>query len=281
LTIPKRKSNKGHIVLFSTKSITSTPSLSSYRIKDKHVEEVLRNDFVVIPNFIPTSLVKSLQKDIDFLRQDGADQFRIAKIGQDDTNTLNENIRVAETCFIGRSKLKEYPNSHRDELYQILDTIGLDLGKKTTIALDENLSEFLYVFYPKGGFYRRHRDAIPNSASTLRQYSFLLYLNEDWTPNEKGELRIHRDTGGDFLPSGEEPNYIDVPPKAGTLVLFKSDKIPHEVLNTNSKRYVVVGWYNRAVSASDIISLGDNNIRSLMLVASFTLVCIGLVSLLS
>ena len=86
----------------------------------------------------------------------------------------------------------------------------------------------------------------------MRSYSLLLYLNEDWTEEDGGQLRIHLDSGGDFLPPGEEPKYIDVEPRGGTLVLFKSDQIPHEVLDTKAERVAVVGWYNRPYSSADL-----------------------------
>lgn len=271
---------------FNVKSrlAVSTSLSNDVRIQSKDLNELLSNDVVIIKDFIPPSLIKELRNDIDNLRDDT--RFRIAKIGQDSTNELNTDIRVAETCFIGRNKLQDSPlNSNRDKLYDILDTLCSDLSKNSVVALDGSLNEFLYAFYPKGGFYRRHRDAIPNSASVLRQYSLLLYLNDNWTEDDGGQLRTHRDGGGDFLPEGQEPNYIDVEPRGGTLVLFKSDKIPHEVLDTNSKRYAVVGWYNRKVTPSDILSVGgsdgDSSIRLIMLAASAALVTVGLASILS
>jgi len=53
---------------------------------------------------------------------------------------------------------------------------------------------------------------------------------------------MHLDSGGDELPPGEEPNFFDVNPEGGTLVLFESDAIPHEVLDTQQERMAVVGW---------------------------------------
>jgi len=102
----------------------------------------------------------------------------------------------------------------------------------------------MYAYYPQGGFYRRHRDAEPGSVSNWRKYSLLLYLNEkDWMQQDGGQLRIHRDSGDDELPAGELPNFIDVQPKAGTLVLFRSDKCPHEVIDTRRERVAIVGWF--------------------------------------
>lgn len=89
---------------------------------------------------------------------------------------------------------------------------------------------------------------------------------------------IHHSTqGGDFLPPGEEPNYLDVLPQGGTLVLFKSDKIPHEVLDTRNKRVAVVGWFNRPFSAADIslLSTEEDKTKSIMLLVAAALVGAG------
>ena len=210
------------------------------------------------------------------MREDGDGVFKQAKIGQDATNSLNTDIRIAETCFLGRGRNELTSiasaggqGSVRDRsggLYDIidnlrtsLDTLVDDSTSSTGAKLDSSLTELLYAYYPRGGYYRRHRDAIPNSASVLRKYSLLLYLNdENYDPVvDAGQLRLHLDGGGDECPDGVLPNYIDVNPTGGTLVLFKSELIPHEVLNTNSERYALVGWFNRGVSVTDIGRLGD------------------------
>ena len=270
---------------------TSVPRLPASAIQDLSAK-----GYAVIPNFLPADLVSKLNADVTSLRSNS--KFNVARIGQDATNKLNTDIRVAETCFIGRSKLQECPDAARERLYDALDGVRGDLSGNSELdelssssgelikaapALDSTLSELLYAFYPQGGFYRRHRDAIPGSASVLRCYSLLLYLSENWTPEDEGCLRMHFDSGGDFLPEGEEPNFIDVEPKGGTLVLFKSDQVPHEVLDTKSQRTAVVGWYNRAVSAADISELAsdEDKMRAGMLLVAAGLVTVGVVSLLT
>jgi hypothetical protein len=72
--------------------------------------------------------------------------------------------------------------------------------------------------------------------------------------------------------------YEDIPPAGGTLVLFKSNIIPHEVLDTNTERVAVVGWYNRGVTPADIASLaseGDKT-RVALLAASAALISAGI-----
>ena len=290
-------SQKGSILPTTTTTTTTSLFVSTPipRIQESTLQELNSNGYVVIKNFISSNLVTDLRNDVTSLRS--SNKFNIAKIGQDSTNKLNTNIRVAETCFLGESKLQDVPNESRSTLYSILEQLRIDLSGNTIFdendsngnlvkaapALDKTLSELLYAFYPKGGFYRRHTDAVQNSASVLRSYSLLLYLNKDWKESDGGCLRIHLDSGGDFLPDGEEPNFVDVQPEGGTLVLFKSDQIPHEVLDTNSERTAVVGWLNRPYTTADISSIAseEDKVRGVMLMVASALVTVGVVSIIT
>lgn len=43
------------------------------------------------------------------------------------------------------------------------------------------------------------------------------------------------------------------PPRAGTLVVFLSEDMPHEVLETQRERYSIAGWFR--VNGSDSVRL--------------------------
>lgn len=267
------------------------------RIDPSDLETLQDQGYVIIDDFLPAeSWMEALRGDVLNLRKEN--KFKIAKIGQDSTNTLNEEIRVAETCFIGREKpeLKDVRNPTREKLYDILEALRVDLQEAGQNSLDPNLSEFLYAYYPKGGFYRRHRDAVKGSASWLREYSLLLYLNEEeYDPDvDGGRLRMHFDSGGDFLPAGEAPLFQDVDAYGGTLVIFESNRFPHEVLDTVAERFAVVGWYNRPMTLADLSdvtdggsgggvasSLTDDPVRLATLAVAAGLVTVGLINILS
>jgi len=277
------------------------PSSSSDipRLDPSDLATLREQGYVVVDDFLSSeSWMDALRDDILNLRQ--KNKFKIAKIGQDSTNTLNEEIRVAETCFIGGDKpeLRDVANPVRERLYDILETLRLDLqGGENANKLDPNLSEFLYAYYPTGGFYRRHRDAVKGSASWLREYSILLYLNEEeYDPDvDGGCLRVHFDSGGDFLPAGEAPIFQDVDAYGGTLVIFESNRFPHEVLDTVAERFAVVGWYNRPMTLSDLSainnsgsgggaavpSLTDDPLRLGALAIAAGLVTVGLINILA
>ena len=94
---------------------------------------------------------------------------------------------------------------------------------------------------------------------------------------------MHFDGGGDEVPAGGKPNFLDCSPDGGTLVLFESDAVPHEVLDTNKERMAVVGWYNRPLSLSDAADIGGagNPMQVVMLGVAAALVTVGLAQILS
>ena len=192
----------------ATATADSTTSLKDGfpRISISDIRTLSEDGYVVIPNFLSPDLVSALREDVNSLRS--SNNFKVARIGQDSTNNLNTDIRVAETCFLGENKMElaRNPNEARENLYKILDTVRGDLSGNSMLdtysdqkelvqcapALDTKLTELLYAYYPEGGFYRRHRDAIVGSASILRSYSLLLYINDmEWNEEDGGALRIH------------------------------------------------------------------------------------------
>ena len=65
--------------------------------------------------------------------------------------------------------------------------------------------------------------------------SAVLYLNEDWLPEDGGQLRM-------FLADDVEH---DVQPVAGCLAIFLSGEVPHEVLPARRERLSLTGWFRR------------------------------------
>lgn len=87
------------------------------------------------------------------------------------------------------------------------------------------------ALYQPGNFYRRHTDAFRGERN--RVVSLVAYLNEGWQPDQGGELVLYPDN---LAP-------IKVTPEIGTVVLFLSEEIPHEVLVTQRTRFGVAGWF--------------------------------------
>lgn len=108
--------------------------------------------------------------------------------------------------------------------------------------LQQNLNRHLYLGlrrfeahfarYDQGDYYQTHVDALKGSRN--RMVSTVLYLNPVWNENLGGELNLY-DAQGKLLRS--------VLPEFGTLALFMSEDIPHEVEPTKTTRYSIAGWF--------------------------------------
>jgi predicted 2-oxoglutarate/Fe(II)-dependent dioxygenase YbiX len=89
-----------------------------------------------------------------------------------------------------------------------------------------------FLRYPRGGFYRVHRDVAPGCDDEFpRRISVVVFLTTAGEECEGGSLRLY------------EPGAVDVIPRAGTLVAFSSET-PHEVLPvTAGVRDAIVDWF--------------------------------------
>lgn len=94
-----------------------------------------------------------------------------------------------------------------------------------------------YAVYAPGAAYARHIDQPRGSGA--RVVSTVLYLNDGWTPDDGGALRIYLDSC----------KTRDVPPRAGVLVAFLSERFEHEVLPATRQRWSITAWLRRRAAA--------------------------------
>lgn len=110
---------------------------------------------------------------------------------------------------------------------------------------DPDWTELQYAYYPNGGYYHKHVDSgqphthpnLPAGELIKRSCSFVLYLNRGWTEADAGHLRVYESRALDAA-------HRDVAPRAGTIVVFKSDEVMHEVMRSHAERMCIVGWFN-------------------------------------
>ena len=232
-------------------SFLSAPSaLSAACLPSGAGSELLRLGFTVAPNFFSPAHVQLLRRDILQLKKEG--RFSAAGVGEAEKKRLDGSVRRCEQCFLF-PRVKHGgggDQAARTLLYDALDTLRGELERESGQTLDPLLTEGLYAYYPNGGFYRRHTDSVAGTVQELRRFSYLIYANTDWSEEDGGMLRIHTDGGGEVAPAGAEPSFTDVAPRAGTLVVFRSD-LPHEVLDTTAERFAVAGWFNAPPQGSE------------------------------
>lgn len=184
------------------------------------MDQLAENDYVIVDDFISESLFSNI---MDFFHEmESADKLKKAGIGAQQDFLVKTEIRGDFIYWLDENRDAELSSFFglKDELTQNL---------KQFCYLSLSGSEFHIAKYPEGSHYHRHFDQF--NERTNRQITVLIYLNKNWKNGDGGELVIYKD-GQEFL----------VEPLAKRLLLFKSDKIEHEVLTTNVPRYSLTGW---------------------------------------
>lgn len=116
------------------------------------------------------------------------------------------------------------------DLLVALDGLREGLNRRLTLGLAS--VEAHYAHYPVGAGYARHVDGFRQDDA--RVLSLVLYLNRDWPADAGGALRLH-------LPEGHR----DIAPLQGTLAIFLSAGVEHEVLPATQPRFSVAAWFRQ------------------------------------
>jgi SM-20-related protein len=150
-----------------------------------------------------------------------------------------------QAARIGRGLEKQQINSIRGDVIRWLDdTDSTDQAYLAWMELLRNgLNEVLflglfdyechYAIYGAGAGYAKHSDVLNGNRN--RVLSTVYYLNEYWQASDGGELVIFDPTGNTAIAT--------VNPRFGTMIIFLSESVPHEVLMANTKRRSIAGWF--------------------------------------
>jgi SM-20-related protein len=182
----------------------------------------LANDgYAVIEDFLSPKEVKNILNLKEF--QSGSEYFKKAGIGKKQNHHINESVRGDYIFWIDK-------NTASDQLKVYLARLGeLIQFLNESLFLSLKDYEVHMTSYPPGSFYKRHLDQF--NRDDHRKLSVICYLNDNWNPNEGGQLRM-------FLAD----KIVDILPVAGRLVCFRSDEIEHEVLPATRTRLSITGW---------------------------------------
>jgi len=189
----------------------------SQQLYEKITDALVKEGYVVIENALGQVLCSSLldkaKKLKNFLRAGISARKKISTTRRrDKIRWLDEDAGIQSEFLDLTQGLQEYLNR---ELF-----MGL------------SYFESHFAIYDKGDFYETHYDAFKDSKN--RVVTVVYYLNEAWDHKSGGELMIYN----------EEENFVaKVLPEADTLVVFLSEKFPHEVVKTKRKRYSIAGWF--------------------------------------
>jgi SM-20-related protein len=195
-------------------------------VLDRISSEIYQNSYVIIDNFIDENFRSALLKEQTALLEKG--MFRHAAVGKGGQKQVRTEIRSDEVLWMDSEDL----SSLQKVYWKKVEGIRQVLNQRCFLGLKSFEGHF--ARYPVGSFYKRHLDqfhAVPHRVVTI-----ILYLNESWSVNDGGSLRI-------YLPQeGGTERIEEVEPIGGRLVVFLSGEIPHEVLPTKKERISITGW---------------------------------------
>lgn len=185
-------------------------------------DDLFEKGYTIIDQFISKESALFLEERIT--QQFENDRLKKAGIGTAHQHEIKDDVRGDYIRWIDNlnqpEELQEYGHNI-NELIHFMNKVCF-AGVKDY--------EMHYTFYPEQTRYEKHIDQL--KINGRRIWSFVLYLNSDWKPEDGGCLRIYT----------EDDQYKDFAPIAGRLALFRSDTIPHEVLTVNQSRVSITGW---------------------------------------
>ncbi len=183
---------------------------------------IYSHGYSVHTNALPAALSQRLWAQS---HSDEHTELKPAGIGRKVDHHINKTIRSDKICWIDDT------TGTGIEWNQW--AAGLQASLNASLYLGLFTFESHYALFSPGGFYATHCDAFQGEKNRI--LSIIIYLNHDWQPSDGGELVLFTD--------GEARAPLRVKPEFGTVVVFLSEEIPHEVLVTNRDRYSIAGWF--------------------------------------
>lgn len=183
--------------------------------------------YLVLDNQLPAEMVKNLLQRLGEVR---ADSMRPAGIGRGQELHQNQQVRGDSIAWHSMGDPIEA------EFLSWMDELRQALNQCLYLGLMDYESHF--AVYPAGSFYQKHLDSFREMQSDnrpRRKISTVLYLNPEWTTDKAGELIIYDEKGESILES--------VSPILGRMVIFVSDRFPHEVKAASETRCSIAGWF--------------------------------------
>lgn len=190
------------------------------------VQGLAENGWAVLPSFLDAEQARALAAESLAALREG--QFRQAGIGRGDELQLRQDIRNDHVLWLSH----ETESPAVQHWLGIVEQIRLALNQQLYLGLFEYEGHFAH--YPPGGFYKPHLDR--HRDSDQRLVTLILYLNDGWTPDAGGQLRLWTTPG-----KATGPHQI-IDPKLGTLVCFLAGDYWHEVLPSQQPRLSITGW---------------------------------------
>lgn len=188
------------------------------------IDDLANQGWSIQPLALTADLTRELAAECRARAESGA--LQPAGIGRAGAHRVQEGVRGDRIQWLERGQAVA-----GDRYLDGLDALRGQLNQAFYLGLEDFEGHF--ALYPPGAFYQKHLDRFRDD--DRRAVSAVLFLNDDWLPEQGGALRL-------YLADGTER---DVYPQAGTLVLFLSADLPHAVLPATRERLSLTGWFRR------------------------------------
>jgi len=188
------------------------------------VDALAAQGWAVTQGFLPANTIEALVEEARRLLLAG--RFSRAGIGRGEERQIRADVRSDQIFWLDENEL----TPAQSRFWSEIESLRAELNRELFLGLISFESH--YAFYPPGAFYRKHVDRF--SDSDERAISCSLYLNSDWKEEDGGQLRLY---------VGDQQ--VEIFPQAGTLVIFRSDNLPHEVAPAGKDRFSLTGWFER------------------------------------
>ncbi|WP_343846340.1 2OG-Fe(II) oxygenase [Bowmanella denitrificans] len=177
---------------------------------------------MVIPDLLPMGIAEALLLEVT---EYNSQQFQQAGIGREQQQQQNQFVRTDEIRWLnGQSNAQQ-------AFLATMEQLRLGLNRRLFMGLFDYECHFAH--YGPGNFYKKHLDAF--KGRTNRILSTVLYLNPGWTSEDGGELLMYE--------KRSKEAFLKITPLFGQMVVFLSERFPHEVLAAKRDRYSIAGWF--------------------------------------
>jgi SM-20-related protein len=188
------------------------------------VDDLAEHGWSLQPLFAPQLLTLELAEECRNRAAQGA--LAPAAVGRGAQQQIREGVRGDHIQWLEPGQATAC-----DRYLELMDELRQALNQGLYLGLEDYESHF--ALYPPGACYQKHVDRFRDD--DRRAVSAVLYLNQDWQAEQGGALRL-------YLADGSNR---DVLPQAGSLLLFLSADMPHEVLPATRERLSLTGWFRR------------------------------------
>ena len=192
---------------------------------DKIVAALADPGWCVLPDFLSATETAALRNECLAAHANGA--FHAAGVGKGVAEVRSE-IRGDQVLWIDEG----VAGPAMQAVLEKLEDLRRAVNQSLYLGLFD--VELHFAAYPPGAGYRRHLDRF--QSDDRRSLTVIVYLNENWTAADGGQLRFWPD-------ETEDP--IEIAPTGGTLVTFLSDRFWHEVAPAQRQRLSLTGWFRR------------------------------------